>query len=369
LSDTTYDISAIKLKNARTLKIGNTGKTFDGTANVTWNSNEVGFLDLLNRGTELADGADLNSVGYGNFYSNNSTKSATLINAPLASAGFRLISQRGYNSSATAYHWQYAITSSRKIYQRYRDGDNNWSGWGSFVLNNSNAAVGTSSLPVYVTGGGIVTACNTTLDVSITGNAATATSASKLTTDAGNTLTPVYFSGGVPKACTTIKSGAWHGGLTSVGGDGVMEVGRYIDFHVDKTGTSDYDVRITAATTGLTISGTTSGTFKGSLNGNASSATKLATARTIQTNLASTTAASFDGSANITPGVTGVLGPANGGTGKTTLQDACNALINALGTGSSTPTDADYYVSQYAGGGTTTTTYHRRPMSALYSYV
>ena len=47
-----------------------------------------------------------------------------------------------------------------------------------------------------------------------------------------------------------------------------MEVGKYIDFHTSNTGTSDYDVRITAATTGLTLSGTTSGTFSGNLTGN-----------------------------------------------------------------------------------------------------
>ena len=46
-----------------------------------------------------------------------------------------------------------------------------------------------------------------------------------------------------------------------------------------------------------------------------------------------------------------------------------NYLINALSTGNSDPTDADYYISQYVGGGTTTTTYHRRPMSALWNYV
>lgn len=53
------------------------------------------------------------------------------------------------------------------------------------------------------------------------------------------------------------------------------------------------------------------------------------------------------------------------------LQNATslNTMINALGTGSSAPVDGDYYVSQYAGGGTTTTTYHRRPVSALYSYI
>ena len=54
-----------------------------------------------------------------------------------------------------------------------------------------------------------------------------------------------------------------------------------------------------------------------SVSGNAGTATKLATARTIRTNLGSTSAASFDGSANVTPGVTGVLPVANGGTGNT----------------------------------------------------
>ena len=58
-----------------------------------------------------------------------------------------------------------------------------------------------------------------------------------------------------------------------------------------------------------------------------------------------------------------------GGTGKTTGVDAANTLINSLSTGESTPTDADYYISQYAAGGTTTTTYHRRPMRALWNYI
>lgn len=52
----------------------------------------------------------------------------------------------------------------------------------------------------------------------------------------------------------------------------------------------------------------------------------LTTARTIQTNLASTSAASFNGSANITPGVTGTLPVANGGTGATSLT-ANNVLL------------------------------------------
>ena len=57
------------------------------------------------------------------------------------------------------------------------------------------------------------------------------------------------------------------------------------------------------------------------------SATKLKNSRTIRTNLASTSTASFDGTGNITPGVTGTLPIANGGTGATTKKDAWANLI------------------------------------------
>ena len=55
---------------------------------------------------------------------------------------------------------------------------------------------------------------------------------------------------------------------------------------------------------------------------NAASATKLQTARTIRTNLSSTSTASFDGTVNITPGVSGVLPVACGGTGATSASTA-----------------------------------------------
>ena len=83
----------------------------------------------------------------------------------------------------------------------------------------------------------------------------------------------------------------------------------------------------TPKASGTAAVGTETGTFargdhvhpaQTTVSGNAGTATKLATARTVRTNLASTSTASFDGSANITPGVTGVLPVANGGTGNTT---------------------------------------------------
>lgn len=96
--------------------------------------------------------------------------------------------------------------------------------------------------------------------------------------------------------------------------------------------------------------------------------TGLTSSPSMLTNLASTTAANVL-VASPRPGVTGTLGVGNGGTGQTSAKNAANAFLNALDTGSSTPVDADYYISQYVGGGTTTTTYHRRPMSALWSYI
>lgn len=85
----------------------------------------------------------------------------------------------------------------------------------------------------------------------------------------------------------------------------------------NKASDTNTSTAIFTLTTGgdLTLTGSVTAD---AFNGKASSATKLATARTIRTNLASTSTASFDGSGNVTPGVTGTLPIANGGTGNTT---------------------------------------------------
>ena len=66
-----------------------------------------------------------------------------------------------------------------------------------------------------------------------------------------------------------------------------------------------------------------------------------------------------------------VLPTTKGGTGTNAASksELTSSLINSLSTESNTPSDADYYVSQYASGGTTTTSYHRRPVSALWNYI
>lgn len=49
--------------------------------------------------------------------------------------------------------------------------------------------------------------------------------------------------------------------------------------------------------------------------------------------------------------------------------EGVSTALNRLATGAATPSDADYYICQYAGGGTSYTTYNRRPVSALWSYI
>lgn len=95
-------------------------------------------------------------------------------------------------------------------------------------------------------------------------------------------------------------------------------------------------------------------------NGSVPSSTKLTTARTLTIG---NTGKAFDGSANVSWSISEIGAATAGHT------HDLSGLINALSTGSSTPNDNDYFISQYVGGGTTTTTYHRRPLSALFSYI
>lgn len=75
----------------------------------------------------------------------------------------------------------------------------------------------------------------------------------------------------------------------------------------------------------IAVAGTDYVVPSGSITG---SAATLTTGRTVQTNLASTAAATFNGSANITPGVTGTLPVLNGGTGVTTSTGSGNNVLS-----------------------------------------
>lgn len=109
-----------------------------------------------------------------------------------------------------------------------------------------------------------------------------------------------------------------------------------------------------------------------SAGGSATSAVKLQNARTIRTNLQSTSTASFDGTANVTPGVTGVLPVANGGTGQTTLANSEKALLTSLSTSADALIeDGDYIpvLTQSGGGGVTSYIATKRSPSTFWDYI
>lgn len=141
------------------------------------------------------------------------------------------------------------------------------------------------------------------------------------------------------------------GTLLSVAAIGAIEFNNDTLYFTKTTGTTRMQVVMDTATQTLTNKTLTSPTisaptFSGSYSfggtptwptfnqSTTGSAATLTTSRTFQTNLASTSTASFNGSANVTPGVTGTLPVANGGTGRATSTTPYGLI--AAGTGATT---------------------------------
>lgn len=120
--------------------------------------------------------------------------------------------------------------------------------WKMYVYTES-----THGLSTYTSGTGtIVSSLNTIAN--------TAASSDKINTDAGNANTPVYFSGGIPVAVTLPESGAWWSSEPHIDSSGVLEIGRYIDFHATNASVNNYDVRLDASSTSLLTLSSNSGT-------------------------------------------------------------------------------------------------------------
>ena len=121
-------------------------------------------------------------------------------------------------------------------------------------------------------------------------------SAEKLTTSAGAGVNPIYFSGGKPVACTyTLEKSVPSNAVftdNSVTNTLATTTKAYVTGTTSSstnTGTQVFDTGVYLDTTAGMLTATT---FKGALSGNASTATKLATARTIY-------GKTFDGSGDV----------------------------------------------------------------------
>jgi hypothetical protein len=83
------------------------------------------------------------------------------------------------------------------------------------------------------------------------GSGGTVTSVATTFPVQGGTIT----SSGTISVQTPQSGDWWNGGVAIVATDGVMEVGKYIDMHAADAATSDFDVRLTASTGSLNVSG------------------------------------------------------------------------------------------------------------------
>ena len=206
-----------------------------------------------------------------------------------------------------------------------------------------NGQTATTTTTSYFDSGVTLNPSTNTIAANVSGNAATATklSNSEFTTDTIDNVTHSgllygtvgsYTGPGFSSSDAMILSMSWNSS-NNYGAQIALDDTTTPNMYVRNKGSGSWSswskVLLSTNYTDYTVKkdGTgASGTWGISVSGNAATATKLATARTIRTNLASTSAVSFDGSANITPGVSGTLPIGHGGTGATTASSARDNL-------------------------------------------
>lgn len=181
-----------------------------------------------------------------------------------------IILSASWKTSTNYAHQIFIDDSGYALRHRYRN-NGKWSDWAS-ILDSTNY---NSYAPTKAGGGAYGT-----WDINILGNAA---SANKLNTNAGSATFPVYFSNGVPVACSTNLA-------VNITGNAAF---------ANKLNTNAGSAtRPIYFSNGIPVQ--CDGTLANSISGNAATASKLQTARTITLAGSVTGSAVFDGSNNIT---------------------------------------------------------------------
>ena len=165
---------------------------------------------------------------------------------PNTSLWWSVLHMRGWTGAYAA--WEIAGPSDNKdqrttpLYVRTSNTNTAWGSWRKIY--------DTSNPPTASEVGALASTTKYAASSSVGG---AATSANKLNTNDGAKDRPVYFSGGVPVQCDTPASTSWFKGVPLIATDGVMEIGKYIDFHNTNGSTADYDYRIDTTTTAMTL--------------------------------------------------------------------------------------------------------------------
>ena len=347
----------------------------NGTVNTNLNADLIDGVHLTSLFRELSINPDLNALGdsshaNGVFYIN--TKSAA--NGQPFNYGTVL----SVNSSAGS--WMFGVSSSSNVEPYFRSrwwsGNNGqWTSWHRIAFTSSNVASatklqtarsfwgqsfdGTANVSGNMSGVGTLTASG----IATLNGGATIPTGKKLTIGAvtieyDSANKGLKVSGGGLYTDSYLSALGIGNTSGSTGGSSYDRLDNWSDYTTEKAGyvlsaKLGYSLYqdVNSLKSGAAVSVTTTGSGNAvtaiSKSGTVITATKGVTFLTSHQSL--THLLKVDGSNGTAAGV--------------------STLINKLSVGTSNPTDADYYVSQYAGGGTTTTTYHRRPVSALWNYI
>jgi len=233
----------------------------------------TGFLRLLSTGTE----ANIDT------YTDNGVRSINY-------TGFskHLLSWNASGSAGTIQQeFDYSV-ASRGWRIRNKTDNTTWTSWGYVVMTVANQGhingtlLHSNNFTTYAAAAAHthtianVTGLQTALDAkapldspAFTGTPTAPTAATVTNTTQIATTAFVKAQGYLTSIPTPVNGDWWNGGFVSVGTDGVMEMGKYMDFHTaDSGGSSDYDLRVTVSPSLFAVGGVVSATGGTSTNWN-----------------------------------------------------------------------------------------------------
>ena len=229
----------LKLNSTNVLEIGSsalaTDTIFKNTGNVGIGTTSP-TADLHIQGSSETDVPILRVGGFGN--SGSKLELAETLTSGAMNYGFSFFNDG--NSSNTLI---------------IKAHNNSTTGVTAITINRTNSQTTFSTVPVV---GTRTAGDNSTYAASTAFVTAAIAAAPQGTVTSVTATAPILSSGGatpIISARVPASGDWWNGGLTQVQTDGVMEVGKYIDMHATDAATSDFDVRLTASTGSLNVSG------------------------------------------------------------------------------------------------------------------
>ena len=206
-----------------------------GNITTTYNSSDWNWTGFS---TSYVNGANVNGTIYGAFNGTSVTQSASDNSTKIATTAYVKSNLSNYLDLTSD---QTVTSCSKTIY----GGDKGW--WVSNDTYRTALLMGSGGINRGLWDSALnkwmvyANATTVILNGDCTGNAATATKLGTATK--GSSIQPIYLNAGAPTACTLPTSGAWFSSVPQINSSGVMEIGRYLDFHATNASTNDFDGR------------------------------------------------------------------------------------------------------------------------------